>query len=120
MTGSSSPDVDDGVVVDVVFEDGVLHLELMNLADRPALGITCAFDPPLADAAGRDVAGLGLFRRMEFLGPRRRVRTLLGSAGREGPARVSVTCEFERPGGGRRSTTVTHDLSVYRELAYRV
>jgi hypothetical protein len=118
MTASSSPD--DGVVVDVVFEDGVLHLELANLADRPALGVTCSFDPPLADAAGRDVAELRLFRRMGFLGPRRRVRTLLGPAGAEGPDRVAVTCEFERPGERRRSTTVTHHLEAYRELAYRL
>jgi hypothetical protein len=118
MTASSSPD--DGVAVDVVCEDGVLHLELVNLADRPALRVRCSFEPPLVDAAGRDVGGLGLFRRMEFLGPRRRVRTLLGPVGREGPARVEITAEFQRPGERRRSTTVTHDLSVYAELAYRV
>ena len=70
---------DDGVVVDLVLEDGVLYLELANLADRPALHVTCSFDPPLIDVEGRDVAKLRLFRRVEFLGPRRRIRTLLDS-----------------------------------------
>ena len=32
--------IDDGVVVDVVFEDGLLYLELANLSDRPALNVS--------------------------------------------------------------------------------
>jgi hypothetical protein len=115
---------DDGVIVDVVLEDGVLYLELANLADRPALEVTCSFDPPLVDVQGRDVSELRLFRRVEFLGPRRRVRTLLDSVpgyfGREAPSRAVITVEFARPGQRRRATTVAHDLELYRELADRV
>jgi hypothetical protein len=117
---------DDGVVVDVVFEDGVLYLELANLADRPALAVTCTFDPPLVDAAGRDVGTLRLFKKMEFLGPDRRVRTLLDSvpgyfARRRPPTRPVVAIKYKRPGDRTyTTTTVTHDLAVYRELAYRV
>jgi hypothetical protein len=114
---------DDGVVVDVVLEDGVLYLELANLANRPALGVTCSFDPPLVDVQGRDMSELRLFRRVEFLGPARRLRTLLDSVpgyfGRQGPTRAVVTVEYQRPGQRRRATTVTHDLELYRELAYR-
>ncbi len=115
---------DDGVVVDVIFEDGVLYLELANLADRPALNVACSFDPPLVDAQGRDVSELGLFRHVAFLGPRRRVRTLLDSLpcyfGRERATSVAVTVEYERPEGLRRATKLTHDLELYRELAYRI
>ena len=115
---------DDGVVVDVVFEDGVLYLELANLAERPALNVACSFDPPLLDVQGRDVSKLGLFRHLAFLGPRRRVRTLLDSLpgyfGRGRPTSVAVTVEYERPGGLRRATKLTHDLELYRELAYRI
>jgi hypothetical protein len=115
---------DDGVVVDLVFDDGVLYLELANLADRPALNVTCSFDPPLVDAQGRDVSELRLFGRVEFLGPGRRVRTLLDSVagyfGREAATGVAVAVEYERPGEPRRATNVRHDLALYRELAYRV
>jgi hypothetical protein len=114
---------DDGVVVDVAFEDGVLYLELANLANRPALDVRCSFEPALVDVQGRDVSELRLFRCVEFLGPRRRLRTLLDSVpgyfGREAPTRAVVTVEYERPGQPRRATTVTHDLELYRELAYR-
>jgi hypothetical protein len=113
---------DDGVVVDVVFESGLLYLELANLSERPALNVSCRFDPPLVDLQGRDVSKLPLFRRVEFLGPGRRIRTLLDSSAgyfaREAPSRVTVAVEFERPGGPRETTKLTHDLEIFRDLAY--
>jgi hypothetical protein len=114
---------DDGVVVDVVSEDGVLYLELANLADRPALNISSTFEPSLVDLEGRDVSELALFRRLAFLAPRRRIRTLLDShAGyfaREAATTVGVTVEYERPGDERTTTRVVHDLDVFRQLTYR-
>jgi hypothetical protein len=128
MKGSSSPTEmerpapDDGVVVDIVFEGGLLYLELANLADRPALSVRCRFKPPLVDLQGRKVNELALFREVAFLGPGRRIRTLLDSSAgyfaRKSATRVKVTVEFERPGEARRTTEVAHDLAVFRELAY--
>jgi len=113
---------DDGVVMDVIFECGVLYLELANLADWPALNVTCSFDPPLLDVQGRDVAKLPLFSRVEFLGPRRRIRTLLDSSpgyfARDSATRVTISVGYERPDEERRTTQVTHDLEIFRELAY--
>jgi hypothetical protein len=113
---------DDGVVVDVVFDNGVLYLELANLADRPAVNVACTFKPPLIDLEGRDVSKLPLFRHVEFLGPRRRIRTLLDSNAayfaREAPTRVSIDVQYERPDGPRSVTHVVHDLEIFRELAY--
>ena len=115
---------DDGVVVDVVLEDGVLYLELANLGERPALDVRCSFEPPPVDLQGRDVSKLRVFRHVEFLGPRRRVRTLLDSVpgyfGRKSPSRFSVAVAYERPDGPRSETKVTHDLELYRELADRI
>src|SRR5262245_21863882 len=115
---------DDGVVVDVVLEEGLLYLELANLADRPAQNVRCSFDPPLVDLQGRTVSELRVFRHVEFLGPGRRVRTLLDSVpgyfGRKGATCVTIVVEYERPGSPSRTTEVTHDLELYRELAYPV
>jgi hypothetical protein len=127
MKASSSPtDVeaptDDGVVVDVVSEGGVLYLELANLADRPAVNVSCKFEPSLVDIDGRDVSELALFRRLHFLAPRRRIRTLLHSTegffAREQPGRVTVAVEYERPDAPRQTTQIVHDLEVFRQLAY--
>jgi hypothetical protein len=118
--GQATPD--DGVVVDIVFEDGLLYLELANLAERPALHVRCRFDPPLIDLRGRDVAELPLFRHVEFVGPGRRIRTLLDSSAgyfaRKSAERIKIAVEFERPGEARRTTEIAHDLAVFRELAY--
>lgn len=99
-------------------------MELANLADRPALNVACSFDRPIVDAEGRDVAELGLFCHMTFLGPRRRVRTLLDSLpgyfARADTATVAVIVEYQRPGEPRRAAKVTHNFALYRELAYRI
>lgn len=67
---------------------------------------------------------LGLFRHVAFLGPRRRVRTLLDSLpgyfGRERTTSVAVAVEHQRPGEPRRATNLSHDLELYRKLAYRI
>ena len=113
---------DDGVVVDVVFESGLLFLELGNLSDRPALGVSCVFEPTLTDGAGRDVSKLPLFRAVDYLGPRRTIRTLLDTSaafyGRKPPPKLKVTTRFKRPGGAAQSTVVTHNLAVFRDLSY--
>jgi hypothetical protein len=115
---------DDGVVVDVVFESGLLYLELANLSDRPALNVSCRFDPPLVDLQGRDVSRLRLFSRVGFLGPGRRIRTLLDSSAgyftRESPTRMTVVVEYKRPDGPRETTKLSHDLAIFRELAYPI
>jgi hypothetical protein len=60
-----------------------------------------------------------LFRRLAFLAPRRRIRTLLGPSADYDESLI-VTVEYARPGSERRTTTVTHELAVFRELSYVV
>ena len=60
---SPAPDV--GVGVDVVFDGGVVSLELDNLADRPPLYVSSTFEPALVDVEGRDVAKLHLLRAFD-------------------------------------------------------
>lgn len=110
---------EDGVVLDVVFEQGLLYLELVNLGDRPALDITASFDQPLVDAHGRDVSELLLFRGLAFLAPGRRIRTLLGPSSDHSES-VTARVEYARPGDERTQTRITHDLALFRELAYVV
>jgi hypothetical protein len=106
-------------VVDVVFETGLLYVELANLGDRPAVDVSCSFEPSLVDAHGRPLADPALFRHLSFLAPRRRIRSLLGpSAGYS--ETLSVKVEYGRPGGDRETTRLSHDLAVFGELSYVV
>jgi hypothetical protein len=96
-----------------------VYLELVNLGDGAAFDVACSFEPGLVDAQGRRVSELLLFRHLAFLAPGRRIRTLLGSSS-DYSDKVTVTVEYGRGGGERRTTRLTHELAAFRELAYVV
>jgi hypothetical protein len=111
------------VVLDVVFEDGLLFLAVSNLGDAPALRVSCRFGGKLRGLGGtKDVSRLALFENIEFLPPGREIRTLLDTTAsyfaRDEPTRLSVTTAYADAGGRSYETTVDHDLAIYRELAY--
>jgi hypothetical protein len=112
------------VILDVVFEDGLLLLELANLGPRPAREVACQFEHPLPGPDGRDLTKLPLFRHVPFLGPGRRIRTLLDSSAayfaREAPTRVLVVVRYRSEDGREHRTRIEHDLGIYRDVAYVV
>jgi hypothetical protein len=111
------------VVLDVVFEDGLLFLAVANIGDAPALGVACKFGTELYGLGGRhEVSKLRLFEHIAFLGPGREIRTLLDSSAayfaRGEPTEVSVTTTYADSAGRSYETVVEHDLEIYRDLAY--
>ncbi len=111
------------VILDVLFEDGLLFLALRNIGTRPALAVSTDFGRPLPGLGGtKDVAALPLFRRLEFLAPGREIRTLLDSSAswfaRRQRTKITAQVAYRDAGGERYETTVKHDLAVYREVAY--
>jgi hypothetical protein len=111
------------VILDVVFERGLLFLALRNLGAEPALAVACAFDKPVRGLGGTiDVSALRLFRRVELLAPAREIRTLLDTSaayfGRREPAVIRATLTWRTPAGVKREARIVHDLSIYRDIAY--
>jgi len=111
------------VILDVVFERGLLFLALRNLGTEPALKVSCAFEKPLRGLGGtREVSAQRLFRNVELLAPGRELRTLLDTSAayfaRREPTRIRVTVTWRTPAGERRAARIAHDLSIYRDLAY--
>lgn len=111
------------VILDVVFEDGLLFLALRNIGSRPALAVSTKFGRPLPGLGGtKDIAALPLFRRLEFLAPDREIRTLLDSSAswfrRRQGTKITARIAYRDAGGQRFETTVKHDLAVYRDVAY--
>jgi hypothetical protein len=111
------------VVLDVVFEDGLLYLAVSNIGSAPALGVSCRFRRKLIGLGGaKDVSRLPLFENIAFLGPGREIRTLLDSSAgffaRDEPTEVRATTRYSDAGGREYRTPVVHDLAIYRELAY--
>ena len=111
------------VALDVVFEDGLLFLVVVNSGDAAALGVSCKFRRRLRGLGGtQDLSKLPLFEHIAYLGPGREIRTLLDSSaaffGRDEPTRVAVTTTYADEPGRSYTSTVEHELAIYRDLAY--
>jgi hypothetical protein len=111
------------VIVDFTFEDGLLFVDVVNLGDLPAHRVRVRFDPPFSGLGGtRRSSSLSVFRRLEFLAPRKRIRAFVDRSdayfARDEPTRIDVRIGWLTDERRRRSRELRHDLEVYRDLAY--
>ena len=109
------------VIVDFVYEDGLLLVAIENIGEGPAVDVSAAFAPPFRGLGGElDVAAMPLFRRLRFLAPRRRIATLIDSSaayfGRGEPTEIGVTVRYADRAGVQYEDVIRHDLDVYRSL----
>ena len=113
------------VIVDFIFEEGVLYVTVTNIGERPALKVSCRFEPGFRGLGGSaDISRLPLFRNIEYLAPRKEIRTLVDSSAayfaRKEPTKLQVTVTYRDESGTRHQTAIAHDLGIYRDLAYVV
>jgi hypothetical protein len=111
------------VVLDIEFERGLLFLVLENLGDAPAHTVRARFDGPLSGLGGdRRIDRLQLFRRLEFLGPGRRISVFVDRSAlffaREERTAFEVRLSWRTDDGERRSRAIRHDLGAYRDFPY--
>jgi len=116
-----TPDPD--VILDVLFEDGVLFLSVRNIGSRPVHRASVTFDQPVIGLGGdREISALPLFKNIEFLAPGREIRTLLDTSasyfGRHQPDRIKAAISYRDAQGRRRHAVIEHDLSIYRDIGY--
>ena len=114
---------DAGVILDVVFDQGLLFMVVENLTDRPAHAVRIKFDKPFRGVGGtKQMQRLALFRKLEFLAPYKAIEVFLDRSAsyfaRDEPTPLTAAISWRTPDGARRSTTVHHDLEIYRDLAY--
>ena len=119
MDAGPRPDV----IVDVDFDRGLLFLAVRNIGDRPALDVRTSFNRKLVGLGGtKDVSALPLFRNIAFLAPHKEIRTILDSAGswfaRRRATKITARVAYRDTGGTGYRGTMSHDLEIYRELAY--
>jgi hypothetical protein len=111
------------VIVDFAFEDGLLFVAVRNLGDQPAFDVKTEFDKSFTGLGGsREMNRMALFRRIRFLAPGKEIRTLVDSSARyfarKEPTLLSATVSYRTAAGERRRHSISHDLSIYRDLAY--
>lgn len=121
----STEERESDVIVDFVFAEGVLYVTVANIGERPALKVSCKFEPGFHGLGGSvEISRLPLFRNVEYLAPRKEIRTLVDSSAayfaRKEPTKLKVTVAYRDESGTRHQTTIAHDLGIYRDLAYVV
>ena len=119
-TRTNEPDV----IFDVVFEGGLLFFELSNRADVPATKVVTQFRRPVIGPDGvTDLTRLAVFRRVSFMPPGKAIRvfvdTVAGYFARRQPPIIGVVLSWSRAGTAM-TTTISHDLGIYRDLPYVV
>jgi hypothetical protein len=114
---------DPEVILDVVFDRGLLFLVVSNLGYRPAHRVRVKFAERFSGVGGtRRIDRLALFRKLEFLAPQKSIELFLDRSAsyfaREEPTSLTASISWRTPEGERQASTVHHDLEIYRDLGY--
>lgn len=111
------------VIVDFIFEAGELFIAVENLGDAPALKVKTTFSEPLTGVLGTvNINALALFQNIEFLAPRKAIRTYLDSSaayfGRHEPRKIAVRIRYRDLAQREYQSTIQHDLGIYADIGY--
>ena len=114
---------DSDVILDVVFERGLLFIVLENTGDRPAHGVRVKFGERFTGVGGtKRIDRLALFRRLEYLAPHKAIEAFLDRSAsyfaRGEPTKLTAEVSWRTSEGERRRATIVHDLEIYRDLGY--
>lgn len=116
---SMGPDV----IVDFIFDDGLLFVSIWNIGDKPAYKVRVKFDQKIVGVEGRKVLSfLPLFRVLEFLAPHKQIKTFLDSSAsyfeRGQPTSISISVSFTDSQGQKFTNIIKHNLEIYRDIGY--
>src|SRR5574341_1596440 len=111
------------VIVDFVFDDGLLFISVENIGDQPALKVSVRFDHKIMGVHGeQEISALPLFRNTEFLAPHKAIVTFLDTSAayfrRGEPTRIAATLTWEDSNLTHYKTTIHHDLEIYKDIGY--
>lgn len=110
------------VIVEFLFAEGLFHIAVRNIGDKPALKISIRFDKKIIGAGKKEISALALFRNIEFLGPQREIVAFVDQSsayflGRQ-PTTILVKISYRDAQQNKFEESITHDLEIYRELPY--
>jgi len=111
------------VILEVLFDRGVLSVCIRNIGTRAALKVSVSFDRRFTGLGGaKEISSLPLFKNVEFLGPAREIVTLLDTSAsyfmREQPTKIAARVSYHDADDRKYETTIHHDLDIYRELSW--
>ena len=111
------------VIVDFIFEDGLLFVAVENIGPKPALKVTTRFNRKFFGAGGNeDISGKAMFQNIEFLAPGKKIMTFVDTStayfARKEPDKISATVSWRDANGAAFKAKIDHDLAIYQDIAY--
>lgn len=109
------------VIVDFVFDDGLLFVTLQNIGDEPAVNVTTTFNKTFTGVGGeQEISTLAMFRKVAYLAPHREITTFVDTSAsyfkRKQPNILTAAVVWRDRAGKRYSSTMRHDLSIYKDI----
>jgi hypothetical protein len=111
------------VIADFTFEEGLLFASVRNISAKPASRVSVRFSRKFRGLGGTVVVPeLALFQNVELLAPFKEIRTLVDTTAayfaRGEPTTLTARVTFHDLDGRAFRRAVSHDLSIYRDVAY--
>jgi hypothetical protein len=111
------------VILDVIFEDGLLYIAIKNIGRKSAYKISVNFEQQFTGVEGqKPISELPLFNLIEFMPPQKEIRTFLDSStayfSRKEPEIISAQVNYESVRSAKYRTIIVHNLGIYKEIGY--
>jgi len=111
------------VIVEFLFDRGLLYISVNNIGNRPAISVSVKFDKKVLGLGGtKEISALAVFKNIEFLGPQREIVSLLDSSSsyfkRKQPTKISALITYQDLEKRRYEISIKHDLEIYRDLVF--
>ena len=111
------------VIVDFIFDQGLLFISVKNISINPVYRVSVKFDRKLYGINGtKEISALPLFKNIEFMPPQKEITTFMDTSisyfSRKYPTKIAVKISYFDFSGNKYSHTIKHDLEIYREIGY--
>ena len=111
------------VIIDFLFERGLLLIYIKNTSAAPAFNIHVTFSHKLMGAEGTvNISALPLFTDLSFLPGGKEIATIVDTSAsffRSGqPTRFTTLVTYQDFSSVRFSHSITHNLEIYRKIGY--
>jgi hypothetical protein len=111
------------VIVDFVFDRGLLSISIKNIGTRPAFAVRVRFSHKLMGCPGAvDISARPLFHALEFLPGGKDISTILDTNvsyfRSKQPLKITADISYHDSHGNKFSNTIRHNLEIYRDISY--
>ena len=111
------------VIVEFLFDHGMLFISVNNIGERGAVNVSVKFDQKIFGLGGlKEISQLRLFQSLQFLGPNREIVTFVDSTasyfGSKQPVHITAKISYQDSDSRQYDESITHNLEVFRDLIY--